>query len=283
MSPDLASAARGGIVCLVTAILACAGLLWWLVDGRPEVDARLEAARTAAKSITGQEPLRQRVEKQREANTALRDNIATLKAKAGFSRSPEFTLSPDEKEPGKFFSQTYTAVRQDLVERSERQRIKDYDQDFGFVTQHVMLERDKAQDMLDRLQLTRKVVEVVLNAPEPVEMFRVKNDDPIATGPVSRPVLLREYPLTLTVRGSLKAILAILHGFGIPSERETGPKFPLIVTSLTISAENSVVRDDISQLNATFGLAAMAFIDEREREAAPATATAGEAGWKARP
>lgn len=278
MSPDLSSASRGGLAALCAALLAAGGMAWWSWSDQPEVDQRLETARGAAAKIKGAESLRERVERQRAANAELRANIAELKAQAGFTTAERFKVPPTENEKGKFFLNRFVDVRQTLREKAVARRI-DSDERLGFPPDNRVPPDSEAQQLLDMLQLTEKALTVVLAAPDPVEWFDITHGKPYDTGPVSRPALLSEYPLTLKLRGSLKTVLWILHSFGTRSEQD----YPLILRGLTITSANSRVRDDVQQLEAVFELAGMAFIGEAGR---PATSTPQQnagASMKARP
>lgn len=261
MSPDLSSASRGGLAALGAAILAAAGLAYWAWSDMPEVDARLETARAAAAKIGSKEPLRARVERQLAANGELRANIAQLKAEAGFRRDVRFTVPERENEKGKFFLNRFVEVRQDLREQAVRRRI-DSDERLGFPPDDRVPPDADAQQLLDMLQLTEKALRVVLQAPDPVEWFDIAHGKPYETGPVARPPLLAEYPLTLKVRGSLTTVLWILHQFGTRSEQD----YPLILRGLTIRSDNSKAKDDVQQLEAVFELAGMSFLADATRD-----------------
>lgn len=280
MSPDMSSAARGGIVALLAALLGAGGMVWWTWSDQPAVDERLTAAREASARIAGKEPLKQRVERQRAANVELRANIAELKAQAGFTTAERFKVPPTENEKGKFFLNRFVDVRQALREKAVARRIES-DERLGFPPDDKVPPDDEAQTLLDMLQLTEKALTVVLAAPDPVEWFDISHGKPYDTGPVSRPPLLKEYPLTLKLRGSLKTVLWILHSYGTRSERD----YPLILRGLNIASSNNRVRDDVQQLEATFELAGMAFLADTGRtpaQAAPRGA-GSSAVIKARP
>ena len=279
MSPDLSSSARGGLVALLAAVLAGGALVWWQWSDQPAVDERLAAAREAAAKVKGSEPLRERVARQKAANVELRANIAELKAQAGFSTKIEFKVPDSENEKGKFFLNRFVDVRQALREQAQRRRIES-DERLGFPPDDKVPPAEEAQQLLDMLQLTEKALSVVLAAPDPVEWFDIAHGRPYDTGPVSRPPLLKEYPLTLKVRGSLKTVLSILHSYGTRNEKD----YPLILRGLTIASANNRVRDDVQQLEAVFELAGMAFLADTTRAAKPATAAAAAgAAMKARP
>lgn len=278
MRPDTASPARAGVVALVAALVAAVGMAWWAWDPQEQTTARLAKAQADARRIGGEEPLRERVERQRAANDELRANIALLKKEAGFTRDPSFTVPPNEREQGKFFANRFVQVRQALRDQADRRRIE-RDERLGFPPVDRIPSNDEAQELLDILQMTEKALTVVLNAPDPVEWFDITHAKPYQTGPASRPPLLTEYPLTLKLRGSLPTVLWIMHQFGTRNNT-----YPLIFRGVTLSSSNTKPKDDVQQIEATFELAAMAFVPDGEREPAgrPAAGPA-TSGMRARP
>ena len=260
MTPDISSPQRAGIAAMAAAILAAGGMCWYMWSDQPVVDERLETARAAAAKITGKEPLRERVDRQRIANTELRANLAELKRQSGFTTSESFRVPPGEREPGAFYLKRFVNVRQGLRDKADARRI-DRDERLGFPADDRAPPDADAQPLLDMLELTEKALSVVLEAPDPVEWFKIAHDRPELTGPANRPPLLREYPLTLEVRGSLKTILWILHRYGQRAEGD----YPLILRGLKIESDNTKSKDDIQQLEATFQLAAMTFVSDEER------------------
>jgi hypothetical protein len=282
MSPDLTSASRGGLAALVAALIAACCLAWLSWSEQPEVAARLEAAQSAAKAIKGSEPLRERVERQRVANTDLRANLAELKKAAGFTVEPRFKIPPGENEWGKFFLNRFVEVRQNLRDKAQARRI-DSDERLGFPPDDRVPPNGEAERLLEMLQLTEKALGIVLEAPDPVEWFDISHGKPYETGPLNRPPLLREYPLTLKVRGSLKTVLWILHRYG----QRRPDDYPLILRGLSITSDNAKVKDDVQQLNATFQLAGMQFVPDDKRDGGAITTSSapggGSSGMRARP
>lgn len=278
MMPDVSSVTRAGVAALAAAAIAAGVLAWWGWSDAPEVEVRLEAARSAAGKIGSKEPLRARVERQRAANAELLANIAQLKHDAGFHRDERFTVPPGEREKGKFFLNRFIDVRQELREQAQRQRVES-DERLGFPPDDRVPADEEAQQLLDMLQLTEKALRVVLKAPDPVEWFDISHDKPYKTGPLSRPELLEEYPLTLKVRGSLPTVLWILHSFGTRGEHD----FPLILRGLTIRSDNTKAKDDVQQLEAEFDLAGMSFLSDAARAPAAAPAREHSAVLRARP
>jgi hypothetical protein len=112
-----------------------------------------------------------------------------------------------------------------------------------------------------------------------VERYTVTHGAPVETGPVNRPPLLREYPLTLTLRGSLKTILTILHRLG--QVDENGTDYPLILRGFSIRSDNTRARDEVQQLEAVIEIAGMQFVADAAR--GDATAPAGGTPAAVRP
>jgi len=279
MTPDLTSAQRGGIVAMCAAVLIAGGMVWYMWSDQPATDERLVTARAAAEKIRGKEVLRERVDKQRAANVELRANIAALKKQAGFIVADRFKVPPGEREPGKFFLNRFVEVRQALREKANNRRVES-DERLGFPPDDRVPPDAEAQPLLDMLQLTEKALTVVLDSDDPVEWFDIGHGKPYETGPLARPPLLAEYPLTLKVRGSLKTVLQILHRFGTTAEGD----YPLILRGLTISSSNAKARDDVQQLEAVFELAGMAFLADAGRDQAEPTSGKPSAdAMKARP
>lgn len=261
MSPDISGSQRAGLAALVAACIAAGVMSWWMWSDQPDIDVRLENARTAAKKITGKEPLRARVERQRKANAELSNNLTELKHQAGFTIKDSYRVPPDEREPGKFFLGRFINVRQELRDEADKKRIE-RDERLGFPPDDRVPPDGEVPQLLAMLQLTEKALRVVLNAPDPVEWFKISHDaQPNVTGPPSRPPLLKEHTLILEVRGSLKTILWILHSYG---QRVDGD-FPLVVSYFKVDSDNTKAKDDVQQLEATIKIAGMQFLSDEER------------------
>lgn len=269
MSPDLRRPRLLARSACLAALLVAVGLAWWAWDAAQAAAARLDEARRAAERAAEGEPLAERVERQRAANAELRQALSRLKNEHGFRRLPEFTVRPEVVEKGKYFLDRFVEVRQRLREQAQARRI-DSDERLGFPLDDRVPPDSEAQGLLDVLQLTDKALSTVLAAPDPVEWFDIRHGRPIETGPLSRPPLVRELPITLRVRGSHKTIMWVLHRFGTLAEGD----YPLIVRGFAVSSRNQRARDDIAQLDATFELAALDFIPDEQRQGG----AGGEAG-----
>lgn len=287
MKPDISRPARKGLLALIGAFLVGGGLLaaiWYFAD----VDGAAQRAEQAAKASPqkGREDLRRRIAAQTAANQGLRGTISELKQWAGYRVAPEFVVPAGHPQPGQFFNERFLAVRDGLRQKA-RDRSIDFVEDLGFPRREDVPPDAEAPFLLRMLQLTEKAVGIALDARDRVEWFQITHAGAaVTTGPANRPPLLREYPLTLSVRGPLIAILDILHRL---SQVDAGGKdFPLILRRLTITSENTKARDEVRQLVATFELAAMEFVpdsergDKGDRPASSSTASAVRAGF-ARP
>ncbi len=251
-------------------LLVCLLALWLVSDGG-ELAGQVAAAQSSLPP-SGKEELRTRVERQREANQNLHLTIEKLKKDASFDIEEPFQIPKDNKQPGYFFKQRFVEVRQGLRLKAEARKIV-YDENIGFGADPAVPKDEFALYLMTMLQLTEKVVGIALDTPSPLESLTISHGKEIETGPESRPALLREFPLKLNVRGSLKDILWILHRL---SQVEPGGKdYPVILRGMLIESENVKPRDDVQQLTAEFELAGMRFLTEEERSRDPLAKGAG--------
>lgn len=281
MLPDVQREVMTGWASLAGTVLVV-GLTVWMVWDYGVSAERVEQARVASGELSGKEELRTRVERQREANQALRATIEKLKKDCEFDLEERFRIPESEKQPGYLFKRRFVEVRQALREKAEPKRIA-YEENIGFGTDAQVPDDREAPYLMTMLQLTEKLVAIAIAAPEPLESLSVTHGPAVDTGPESRPVLLREYPLELTVRGTLKDILWILHR--ISQVDPIGPDgrkrdYPLILRGLSIQGDDLThkdptgkagvrFKDDIAQHEAVFRLAGMQFISEKERASDP--------------
>jgi len=250
------------------AVAAIGGIALLIITDWGESGRLLDTARSAKKD--GPVAMREQVASQEKANRELTDTIRKLKEQASFQLQDKY-LVKGNPQPGYFFVTVRGPVIEKLKKRAEARGI-DYDEWIGFGAgknqpPDKAVPDDKDADfLLKMLQLTEKAVNIGLSTPSPLERLLVTHaDKEEETGPDQRPPLLREYALTLDVRGSLKDILWILHRLSL-YERGGAKDFPLILRGLTISGENATPKDDIQQLDAVFEIAGMQFIPDEERQ-----------------
>jgi hypothetical protein len=258
VSPDLSSQRQLGLVACALALLVAIGMPVWASWDSTDSAARLEAAKkeVAAAKVAGSQPLQARVAQQRAANAAVLANIVELKTQTGFRTAPRYQIPSGSAEPGKFFSDLHSIVAGELQKKCVSKGIQ-FQEGIGFTKEVLKREENAevAQELLNVLQLTEKALNTAISdhkdAPDPIESFKISHGKTDESGLP----LLREYPIKLEVRCSLKRILWILHSVGTRVESEP----PLILRGLSITSNNTKPKDDIQILDATFDLAAMAF------------------------
>lgn len=257
--------------------------LWLMADGGTATQA-LATSRNGLKKLRGGEPIEQRQAAERDAVAELRRTVDVLKKRTGFAVLKQYRVPVDDqdeklRQPGYFFKQSLVAVR-DRVRRKAFNKSITYDEGLGFDTSDKVPPDTDAEFLLTMLQLTEKAAHIVLDTPNPVTSFafsRIPDKKPIETGPVNRPVLVREYPMELKVVGGLEDLLWILHRLSQVDAAQAGD-FPLILQSLTIDSQNLTSRDEISQLTATFKIAGMQFLSDEERARSAGAPVPGSGG-----
>lgn len=269
MMPDVKKEEQNGWLVLAGTAAVLLIALWFISDGGELVE-RAEQSQ-AGLAVGGREDMATHVERQIEANQKLRTTIEQLKGDTDFILADEFVIKADERQPGYFFKRKFVEVRERLRNKAEAKKIV-YDQNIGFGADPAVPDDRQAPYLMTMLQLTEKIVGLAFETPMPLETLSVSHGPAIDTGPESRPALLREYPLKLEIRGGLKDILWILHRISEVSPPEKDGKrsdYPLILRGFLIRSDNATPKDDISQLDAVFDLAAMHFISEEERAKDP--------------
>ena len=268
MMPDVKKEVQTGWLVLsgVTAVVLIA--LWVISDGGTLAE---QADQAKTKHVDGgSESMLAHVERQVEANQAMRSTIEDLKRDSSFVLAKEFMIAADDRQPGYLFKRRFIEVREGLRNKAEAKKI-DYDPNIGFGADPAVPDDREAPYLMSMLQLTEKVVAIAFDTPIPLEKLTVTHFPAADTGPESRPVLVREYPLKLEVRGGLKDILWVLHRISQVTETTPGKTkdYPLILRGFKIKSDNAKAKDSIQQLDAVFELAAMHFITEEERAKDP--------------
>jgi hypothetical protein len=261
----------------------------YAMSGDGETALALEQARAVHAEHTGRQKIQDRIAEQRRANERLKKTIEDLKVQVGFH--PKLNI-PERTQHNFFFSQARSAVRDRIKKKAEVLSIgdseKDYDTYLGFGKgpyaewDAKLPPEDKADILLAMLQLTEKAALIATgDSNDPLDKLIIKHDEkPIETKPQGKDsaALMREYSITVEVKGSLTTILEILHKFSIKDsglksviDPQINMDYPLVLTQLTINSANAKAKDGIQQLDATFKLAGMEFLSEAERTAAPGT------------
>ena len=208
MMPDVKKEEQTGWLVLAGTAVVALIALWIISDGGALAEQAEEAQ--AGLSVGGSEDMAVHVERQVQANDDMRKTIEQLKSQTDFILAEEFVIRADERQPGYFFKRKFVEVRERLRNKAEARRIA-YDQNIGFGADPAVPPDDQAPYLLTMLQLTEKIVGIAFDSERPLESLNVSHGPAVDTGPETRPVLVREYPLRLEIRGSLKDILGILH------------------------------------------------------------------------
>ena len=274
LRPDLRSSLLTAWAVFAGALLICGLVIWWMSDSG-ELPEQLTAAEKEHSQLDGNVDLAKRIVEQKQANDTLSQTITVLKASSRFTPESPFKVPANHPQAGQYFNEQLAAV-QDYCRPKAAGRSIGYQENLGFEKTAKVHKDEDAPYLLAMLQMTRKAADVILSTPTPVQSFQITQPQKQATitGPAGRPPLLREYVLTLNVRGSLSDLLWILHRL---AQKEEESDYPLIVRRVTIDSKNINPKDDIQQLDAVFEVAAMEFLSEEERAAA-AKANAGRSG-----
>lgn len=265
MRPDTKKERRNGWLAFTAAVVIAGAAVWWLGDGGTG-EARLHSALAALPHQDQGILFSQRLEEQRAATRKLAETIEELKKRVGFSVAAPFQVPKDTNEPSYLFRQVFTSVRGALGDRAIARSCENPDEFLGFGSDPKVPDDTEAAYLLTMLQLTKKAVELVLDKETQISSFKITHAKAELTGAKTRPPLLREYPLELTVTGSQRDILWLLHRFA-KTKDDREDDYPLIIRGLTITSKNLKPRDDVQQLQATFKIAGMQFLTPEERAA----------------
>jgi hypothetical protein len=250
------------------------------MSGDGETAAALESAKLAHAQLTGDEKIKDRIAEQRRANERLKKTIEDLKAQVGFQ--PKIAIVGQK---GEYFSVARSHVREAITQKAKVLSMEiDTYLGFGAAKNQEWVRKLPTEDEVDfllaMLQLTEKAA-LIATAPstDPLAKMFIKHDNkPIVTKPKGGDPLMREYPITVEVQGSLTTILEILHKLSIKDselkseiDSKINMDYPLVLTKLTINSSKAKAKDGIQQLDATFNLAGMEFLSEAERTGAPGT------------
>lgn len=206
-----------GLTCLVGGIF----LMWWYDWG--ETSSRLGEAREAYQKRIGRFRLELQRHEQALANELLHQRIVELKSQVGIRETPPYRVpkKATNENMGHYWKLLYGATWENLKKRAvaiNNLPADDYDTPIGFDKfSRGQGEPTAAQTpyYLTMLQLVTKAVYLAQAAPSgTIRMIRIDDVDPervVPTGPAGRPALLREFPFTLKIKGSLQDISWLLH------------------------------------------------------------------------
>ncbi|MHC5067636.1 MAG: hypothetical protein ACYTF0_03495 [Planctomycetota bacterium] len=302
LRPDLM---KSWAVFAATLVLG-AGFMWWWSDVA-QLRGQEERAAAAYQQQLGQLDLAGQVAAQRAANERLASHLSDLKGNTGVREVAPFMVPENYRRPSEYFRVAYDKIREDLLRRAEEIRSSDYDQDlgFGFLADKIP-DPDNVDRWLLMLQLVSKAAYLAQSAPDG-SLHGISIDDlgsgfaPVLRGAEGRPAHLREYPFRLTVNGSLRDILWLLHqlsaeqptpihrrmqrwlggrdgvadkvsaalgGIDAMPASDADEVSPLVVRGLDISSGNVRADQQVQTLTAIFDLAGLEFIAADEAQPA---------------
>lgn len=277
MAPDVQKeTTQGWVVCAGALVMVLIGL--WVVSDGGSLAQQVADQQAAIKP--GTQDLQLLVRRTEEANRVLGETIATLKRQVGFDTETAFEVADNiefKRQPGYFFVLKRNAIIDRLRKRAHEKGIADFEEYAGFgVGQHRPPAEspppdDQALDLLRMLQITDKAVSLCLETPTPLQKLLVKPHNvvkPVEVAAPGRAPLLKEYRLTLELRGSLHDILWILHRLS-PGRDAPEADYPLILKDLLITSENRSPVDGVQLIDCTVTVAGMRFLSPEERGLKP--------------
>lgn len=275
MRPDISREILQGWAVAVGAVFL-AGISLYIISDGGALATQVDQEQAALKA--GDQDLARLVALTERANDSLEQTLDTLKRQVGFNTEDAFQVAADPefaRQPGYYFVLKRNSIIDRLRKRAHEKGIRDYEEYAGFgVAQHrppaeTVPGNDEALDLLRILQITDKAVSICLETPAPLERLLVKPHGvikPVEIAAPDRPALLKEYRITLDVRGSLRDILWILHRLS-PGRDAPEADYPLVLKSLKITSENRSPLEGIQQIDCTITVAGMRFLSDAERNA----------------
>ncbi len=308
MRPDVSEDMKVGWISIaLVAVVSLIILLYFSDSGKSATKLAKEKRTYESNKGDSDFLLIDQIQEQTRENLNLLANITDLKNAVGIKPIRPFALPPNAKiQKNYYHRQVYDIAREYLNRRARNMRINEYDDAMGFkFPDGELVPEERAPEELIRLQLTVRAMLLALSTPDRLQEITIKHHPIVETGPVKRPPLLREYPFTIRVRGSLKDILWLLHQYSADEVQETTLKdwnklvthfqrelgrnikatsardhFPLILIGMKIDSENSEPLDSVEQLEAEFELAGMEFLSDEERDNAKSNGVRGTRGGR---
>lgn len=292
-----------GILALAVVVAVAVG--WWLRERAAAASRAFESAREAYARRIGSHDLAGLVAKVEDAILDMEGQIGELKRLTGFRRLPPFLVPGDSDLRGSYFSFVFNTVFDELQFLADAKQVAIDGSRIGFADfSGQAVDEGSLQRWLTMLQLVTKGAWLALSTPdeslESVEVLPLSIGNIVETGPAGRPPLVREYPFSMKVRGSLRAIKWLLWQFSL-DERTEGSfdaklnewlaqrsrelrkevevdvplndgsvsVGPLILRRITLSSGNTSPRDSVNQLDVTFHLAGMEYVSDADRNERP--------------
>lgn len=275
MAPDVSRPlAQSWGVLSAALVITVIGLWWWWDPALAE-----QAAQVKQPGDDTGEDLARRIALQETAIKQTAHSTELLKSATGFTVRKDFqilTSSPNlkEREPNARWFDRYNAVKS-AIQDLARQRSTAVTPSLGFNLSEGSL--PKPEDLVQSLvmlQLVEKAMLTALAPGEPLDSVEISLGalNGRLTGNAQRPPLLREFRLTLKVKGRLENLLGLLHQF---AESRNEQDYPLVLCSASIDSNNRTAKDDMPILIGQFELAGMRYLTAEERGVKPLSLSGG--------
>lgn len=220
MKPNLTRERKRSWGVLTAVFVLCALVLAWYHDWG-ELSEELTTQRTRHASLTGSLQLQGLIDQQRAVNQQLRARIKERQRDVGIRPRPPFVVPETGRgsadDSGDYFQDLYYAIRESLLNLGQtRGAVESFDTKMGFAFAEG---RPPARDPVDRwltmLQLVTKACYLACQSKyreiTMIEVAPIQAAEGILRGAEGRDPILREYPFSLHVRGTLRDILWLLH------------------------------------------------------------------------
>ncbi len=310
MKPNVKREQRNGWLVLGAVGIICGGVVGWYASS-DDLEAKLRSATSAHQSKLGKELMVNHIKQQKVANEILSQSIDDLKKGTNFTVSPFFKFSDAELSTkvhltDLWLRDKFSVVVDEINGRARDYSFKEWDEyaNIGFSQDPTKSDDEVAYNSI-MLQLTYRAAVICFSLPpaggpegstDHIHSLKITHDTkPHLVGPAGRPALLREYNLKVQVKAPLTEVMWILYRFSdikpsddlamrqpdLPYDPGT---YPLVLQNLTILGDPKMATeptkpfDQTLDVDATFDIAAMEFIEDAKRGSAPASPPAPTAG-----
>lgn len=306
MRPDTHKEQQQGWIVLGVAFVLCLGVAGWYAqdDG---LSTRVQGAAQKQAGHKGTELMAEHIESQVHANQILAQSIGELKTHTAFQLAPFFTITPDERRETGFkdgeiwLRRQFSPIAGELEDRAKDFSLKDWQRDQSLGFNEALVPPDNEVTLYSKvLQITYRIATICFSVPpnsgvDHIHSLQISHGTQIRTlpqkvAPAGRPLLMIEYPISVTVSGPLTDIDYILYRFTNPEEfpKPDDPdlkldpgKYPLVLKHCTILCNPSVANEPPApvpaalDVTATMVVAAIEFVPDAERGVTTTTSYAG--------
>ncbi|MFW5750012.1 MAG: hypothetical protein ACOCZK_00040 [Planctomycetota bacterium] len=220
MKPNLTRERKRSWGVLAAVFACCALAVAWYHDWG-ELSQQLATQREQHDSLTGSLELQGLIDAQQGVNQQLRARIEERQRDVGIRARPPFVVPETGRgsadDSGDYFQDLYYAIRESLLNLGQtRGSVESFDTKMGFAfAEGRPPPRDPVERWLTMLQLVTKTCYLACQSKYReitlIEVAPIQAAEGILRGAEGRSPILREYPFSLHVRGTLRDILWLLH------------------------------------------------------------------------